>query len=610
MNQKQLSLEIKFAKSSNLWLPVRNQQKLQKPLFLSYLTYSEIFPSEKNTEKIIVNRLSQFKQDELIRFFSLINYVLGDIYNEKNETFKFLKIIFPVDLERIVEKELKTGKKLFTRQQMMSLMKTLMVDSNPSGRNLVLHKNYQKLGEIFLRSNDFLEIDYTNKDKLLDKNQERELLRATVMRNLSFNASQQFRYLLPRTYALFFDCLVRVKNKYPNEFVDLVDLYKKTQGIDIKVFLYISAAIHGHYFGEDKRKLIIKNPNEFALDPNFFRKIKESAKEHVSDVFSLIAADKKYFKEKLSSNSKQIMNNKHYAFNAFWKKPFYKVSKDVYFPIDLSWFHEKITNGMLWDIHDPIAEQVNRAAENKKQFESKRNSVLACYGRAIEFYVSDLFERIFKYRSSSKLIKRVWSEIDDDKTSGVDFIIYCPPDTLIFLEVTSSTVRNNTLLNAEPMLIDKELKQLFFGSEDRNSKGRIIKLDHAINEFINDRLPLSSIKKDNITNIIPVLVMNQQIPQHEYIWPLYKELIEENNLLKERLDNLQFLDLEDLEILESVVSKGTDLRSIILGKLKNNGFKHDSMKNFLIFNNKIKGANTFLLNRMKDIYQEAVEFLF
>lgn len=155
-------------------------------------------------------------------------------------------------------------KKLFTRHQMMALMKTLITESKPSGCNLILHQNYQKLGEIFLRINDFLEIDYTNKDKKLGKNQERAFLRATVMRNLSFNASQQFRYLLPRTHALLFNCLTKVKNKYPKEFVDLVDLYKKTQGVDIRVFLYISIAIHGHYFGENNRKAIINDLNEFA----------------------------------------------------------------------------------------------------------------------------------------------------------------------------------------------------------------------------------------------------------------------------------------------------------------------------------------------------------
>ena len=74
----------------------------------------------------------------------------------------------------------------------------------------------------------------------------------------------------------------------------------------------------------------------------------------------------------------------------------------------------------------------------------------------------------------------------------------------------------------------------------------------------------------------------------------YRKFIEEKNLLRGSLQNLEFMDLEEFEMLEPIVKSGNSLPEI-LDKKQSSQFRDYGMKNFLFFDGSFKlEANEYL----------------
>jgi len=210
------------------------------------------------------------------------------------------------------------------------------------------------------------------------------------------------------------------------------------------------------------------------------------------------------------------------------------------------------------------------------------------------------------YSTHPPLARRLFWEGRGDSTGGVDFIVHYP-NCLIFIEVTISSIRHNTILTGDFDEMEKEIKQIFFSAENRKSKGEVVQLNDAINSFTKGELNGLGIDPKTIKEIYPILVLEKGVSTVPSIFARYLDLIRERGLLQSYLDNFILINLEELEYVESLVSKGVAFPDI-LEPYKSSGYRGLSLKNFLCFETKGIPPNQFLNSQLEKMFKDIEKY--
>jgi len=178
---------------------------------------------------------------------------------------------------------------------------------------------------------------------------------------------------------------------------------------------------------------------------------------------------------------------------------------------------------------------------------------------------------------------------------------------LIFIEVTISGIRHNTMLTANFDKIEKEIKQIFFSAENRKSKGKVVQLNGAINSFKKGELNSLGIDPSTIRRIYPILVLQKGIPTIPVVFARYCGWIRKKRFIRGYLDNFLIIDLEELEMIESIVSQGVQLPDI-LEQYKSSEYKGWPFKNFLCFEWKSVPRNQFLDSQLSKMFKDVEKY--
>lgn len=568
-----------------------------------YTNYREIYEGTdkiENNENLFFKEISEFDFNDTLQSLAKLNYLLSEGYYRRNpEELIYIDQLFSGRLRKRLRDLWYRGRKIFFRQQMLALIKTSIVKNDKRKNKKLVGEDLESFGRVIFRVTDLTESDLFEKEtRAKSKKQRKKIRLANLFRNIHFNSTQRFEYLLPRYWTIYFECIREAEQLYPDEIFPIAREFRKATGLDLELFVFLSFGLYAHYLKPEK-SVLIKKPSRFLISDEYFRNLKTQVRKKARRIFSTLAYSKRGFKKEFELEDKKG-GSFYFNFQPFWRKPFYKLNETTYFLLDLQYFQEKITLGIYGEINDYyLSHRKEVDNEEKRKIDKKRNTLNAFTGRCLEIYVKDLLRRL--YSSRPLLASRLFSEIEGHSTGGVDFIV-CYPDCLIFIEVTISGIRHNTVLNADLDKIEKEIKQIFFSAKNRKSKGKVVQLDDAINKFRNGRLNNLGIDPKMIKKIYPILILEKGIPVVPSMVSRYRGWIRKKGLLDAYVQDFVFIDLEELEMLETLISQGITLPDII-EDYKGSEYKDWPFKNFLYFERKGVSQNRFLNGQLSKMFK-------
>ena len=108
-------------------------------------------------------------------------------------------------------------------------------------------------------------------------------------------------------------------------------------------------------------------------------------------------------------------------------------------------------------------------------------------------------------------------------------------------------------------------------------------LDDEITKIKNNRIDIPLINFKKIKGVFPIIIFEKCPPLAPGLWKLYRRKINNNKLLENYLDNLQFMGIDELEMLTALLQRDFSFINILRNKLSSQ-FRDISFNNFLLFN--------------------------
>ena len=572
---------------------MKNNSNYLERNVLVYITGKEIYGKNAYSDlDELVRDLNNFDYSTVLQSAAKINYILKDEYltRKSEKQLAIAKQLFRNDLSTFgrIQNLWEIGRMIFSRQQLLSLIKTNLIYNNNNSGKKSIEEDFNGFGKILFGISDFLEENIPN---------DRESIIGNIFKNIYLNHEQRLMLLLQRYYYFYSEIFEKVKQRLPKECFDFNKEFKNVVGIDIIPYLYLCYSILSHYIKNNNPEL-----KGFYIDNNYFKNIKEEIKDNIDLFLQHLTLNKKSIKSKVIEICKEFFS----SFSDFWEKPIFKIDNGVYFPIDFKFLIEKATIGIYWTIFNYLK---GKNSNNNSTIEHTINKLKAFYGRCLEYYVYELFKKVY---SRGLLQKTYYSEYDGENTGNIDLILDYG-NTLFFFEITSSSIKFNTALSANYEKIFNEIDLIFFGG-DEDRKGKIVQLDEAINNFKENKLKIDSISPKRIERIYPILILQTGLPQAPGLFEEYKSRILKKGLLKDHIDDFAIIDIEELEyLLDLVYSENLSLADLFK-EYKKSIYFNQSLKNFLYYNKYLEKLKTNDKKITSEIYKKfhysAISYLF
>lgn len=569
--------------SRKLELGARRRNPLVEWQFGVYASFEELYPGEQNSLEMLRQEMTQFDLDDFLMVVAKVNYLLTGYYNMKDTNeLAVLGLMGQDAVFRRAEQLWNQGKgRIITHHQLLALVvENLLLEHTVPAR--LVDNDLASFKKCIFRMSGFLEKDVLNEDTHGgDVPSDWERTKGALFRNAYLNAQEPFRNLLARYYSVFFDHLPKQAKQYPGEHYDYVKSFEVTTGIRLKVFLLLAVTLWGHYFKRGlKTRLEFLKATPFPVNRAMDR-IKPKRRSEALRVFEYLSNDRRGFREAFEQQVENTNGRNYYRLEPIWRWPFFRLTDDAYFPLDLTAFEYKTTLGIKWTVHDAIVERLNHAPEAEKPaLRSERNRFMAFYGRTVESYVDDLIRAMFSGMSEVTVLR------ESGETGGVDFVIYDErrPEEVVFMEFTTSTLHYKTAMSGSTQAIFDELQHILFRDSGRKSKGKVQQLHDSIEAFSKGGLPTLEMVRSRVKRIYPVLVLERNLPMFPGLTGDYRNMIKDKGLLGNNLEFFQMMDLEELEGMEPVVRKGGHRLCELLARKTTDEWRDWPMKNFLIRN--------------------------
>src|SRR3989344_1517587 len=542
------------------------QQKPKSDLekdVLTYSTFKELFPDEANSEAIIKREFGEFWLYDITETLAKINYII--FFTQYKKT---AKEEFKIALHFLKEKavfnflENKETRKIITRQQLLANLRLAFLYASETQTKKLVRGNEKDFGRLIYRVTDYLE-EYTRfKNEKNPTEAESRKLYLTLARNFYFNEPSNFALSLSRYWYLF----NKVANRGRNKQTKIKLLFKKASKVDYNHLIAVGFAIWGFYCETNKDQRLSK-PEEFLFSNNYFKNTQKKVRMKLTRALDVVTGDYQYYKDEFT---KIKSSGKHFYLNPFWKKPILKNSRGVYCALDIKFLEERLSEGAYWMIFDYLL--------SKKASNNVLSRFGGQWGNIFEDYVNELIKTTYPQKPL-----RVLFENDGDKSGGVDVIIVYP-ETLFLIEVTTKKVRYDHWMSSDYSKIEKSLHRILI--KDDKSKGRVVKLYEAIQKIKSGNIPIGDYDVSKIRNFIPIVLFEKSPPMHRRLWHIYDSFLQKNGITDRRfLDDLDFWDIEELEMVLADVQKGKSIPEILSEK-ERSGFFKDSIKNFFVIQRK------------------------
>lgn len=183
-----------------------NSNFLEKNI-LVYITSKEIFGNNVySTVNELILDLNNFDYSSVLQSAAKINYILKDEYLliKSEQALKIAKQLFGNDINIFckIQKFWESGRVIFNRQQLLSLIKTNLVYNNNNSGKKSIEEDFKGFGKILFGISDFLEEEIDN---------DRKSIIGNVFKNIYLNYDYRLMLLLQRYYYLYSEIFDKVK---------------------------------------------------------------------------------------------------------------------------------------------------------------------------------------------------------------------------------------------------------------------------------------------------------------------------------------------------------------------------------------------------------------
>lgn len=374
-----------------------------------------------------------------------------------------------------------------------------------------------------------------------------------------------------------------------SDFLDLSSLFRDATGFELKDYIAFGLAILSWFRDQSELRGTYDpiresmNPETFfsktLIDPDVAEKLLASLTHTYESVWAAISArggDPARFS---------------YDFLPFMERPLYQVKDTVIVPAHLSFLKAKFTNGIYWTIHDHLRE------ERRLQFTRFFGNIFEVYARrSIQRGIPD----------DPSLVKRVYpaftypTKQGDRKTTDV-VVIY--GKSAIFIEATASRIRmERTALSGDLAAFEEDVNKIILASAKQ--------LTDRIQDFRDGLYTFDGTTAKDVSTIYPVIVTIHSMPESTPVWNYIRNLLKNQALLQGNgVRPLQLIDIEELEMLETILPQGVSLLEILEQRAADPERRNIGLKNFLMAKYQ-DVTNEYLRKEFMEIGAQAKSVLF
>lgn len=562
----------KWVKSGTIIVPAYTSASMKQPKipsqssFAVYIPYSEIFGS-KISENEIIETVKGFKVYDGVASASKLEITLENHghFNKRIQA-GLVVHLFRKEIQTLINEKviLDPDRFVFFEQQLLNAIKlSLLYGSLYKKRNFRNKDVFDSfLEKVLLGIGDYQEKEYEEEEKRVrgDRKKEVEAMIKMALRNMYFNSSEQYRYLVSRYYQMYFVIPKRRHLRLSENFIDLENECKRATSFSLDTYYCLGLGVLTQYalVNIDKGKL---DPNKFFINKNvYFRDIKTNRREAVR-FLNMLSITAKEFREEFPAELAKT-GNFYYSFILMRKKPLVKANGHIYFASGLRFLKEKLTGGIFWDIFDSFDK-------------ARKYKMFRFFGEIFEEYVKDLFKRLY---GKNKLTRMYFFEKEYGKpTKKTSDVMLCYPPEAIFIEANASRLRMvETAVAGKLASFREDLQKIVYNSAKQ--------LNRVIDDFSEKQFELDGINKDHIHKIYPVILTLSPIPQADLIWmeEFEPQLKSFGYLQQKHVAKLQLIDIEEMEMIEALVKSGFNFKDILKNKVENLEYVYKPMKNYLL----------------------------
>ncbi len=552
----------------------------------AYVKYSEFGGGEPTLDDFI-GRLRDVGLRSLLFSLSRVMTILHNDGVSRMELQSLLRdqALTPDMLTRL--RRLKNWREriIFFPQQILFTAKMALLHSPDRDEERAEAEFRDVLVELLLMAADFL-------DRLDLSGDRRELecvLIAHQVRNYLMNMTEQIRYMVPRASLLYLKLPLTPEFLRTPDFIDLPAVFQAATGFNLKDYLAFGFAllvwfINQSYLRDTYREEHASiNPHTFfstsTIDPALAHRLLEG-------FVHTHASAKAAFEARAGDVSRLT-----YDFLPFMAKPLYQIRGDIIVPMHLGYLEARFTNGIYWTIFDHLQ------GEHRRKF-------TRFFGRIFEAYIRRSFQRSMP--DEPGLARRVFPEFTYPTSHGerkTSDLVLLYPRTAIFLEATASRIRlEATAISGDLTAFEADVAKVIL----ENAR----QLTHRIRDFRSGLYTFDGVTGHDIERIYPVIVTVHSVPESTIIWDHMRTMLADRELLSDPgVEPLQLIDVEEVEILETIFQQGVSLLQVIEARAADPERRNIGLKNFLIARFQA-GANEFLRAEYQEIGDHARRLLF
>ena len=555
-----------------------------------YVKYSELF-GRRPTQDEFIDRLRRIGLRSLmVSLSSLMQIVYNDgVGTPRLQARLAIRALTPQMLERLRRLPNAGERVVFFPQQALFTMKFAALHSPDDVDHRPDDQFRDELVEILLMASEFLDDIAVPSSR----DEARRVLLSHVVRNFLLNATDQFRYMLPRAALLYVNLPNEPELRDDPDFLDIASIFREATSFALRDFIAFGLAFFPWFidqselrgtFTVDRQSI---NPNTFFSNARIEPETAQRLLEALSHTYGSLASD---LRERLARQPGALRDA--YDFLPFMKKPLYRVRDDVLVPFHLGYLAAKFSGGIYWTIFDHL--------NGPERLRFSR-----FFGRVFELYVRRAIQRAIPDHTG--LARRVYPEFPyqvkagDRRTSDV-IVVY--DRAAIFIEATASRIKmEDTAITGD--------RTAFDGDTDKILLEKAKQLTDRIRDFRAGLYTIGGLTDRDIPTIYPVIATLQSLPESSITWAYFNERLRNEGLLQDaRIEPLQLLDIEEIEILEGVLPQCVSLLEILGRRMADRERRYISMKNFLIATIGERGVNEYMQGRYRELGTHITDLLF
>ncbi len=525
----------------------------------AYVKYSDLFTSEPTLQQFIEKLRDVGLRSVMLSLSRLMTVLHHDgVSNSQLQAILRDSAFTAHMFARLREVRNWHERIIFFPQQVLFTMKMALMHSPDRNDGRGNDEFRDVLAELLLIASEFL-------DKLDLPEDPEELERVMVahqVRNYLMNMTDQVRYMIPRASLLYLKLPYEEELRRDTDFIDISAVFTEATGFALKEYVGLGLAVlmwfvrQSYLRGTYSEEHSSINPNTFfreaTLDQGMARRFLES-------MLHTYASALEAFRARAPDELRLA-----YDFLPFMTKPLYQVREDIIIPVNISYLEAKFTSGIYWTIFDFLQ------GDDRIRFSR-------FFGRIFERYVQRTLQRMVPHESA--LAQRVFPEFvyqcpaGERKTSDV-VIVY--PRSAIFLEATASRIRMEaTAISGDIRAFEQDVEKIILSSAHQ--------LTERIRDFRDNLYCFGEVESRHIDRIYPVIVTVHSLPESTIIWRYIRRMLEGREVVEDLgIEPVQLIDVEELEILETILEQGVTLLDVLQAKAGDPERRNIGLKNFLI----------------------------